>query len=187
VKTSITTSPIDGSVAFRWLTRCRITRIRDRYGEDIFEALFRQIVEICQARGLVGSRCRVMTDATLIAADASELSRAADKELHREQGFATAGTAAHERGSAARQAAASDFVESCDARRGLGKGTGLEVLVDCTFAHRFSEGAPARGCAPIPHHIECGSGARPDPAVADGCPRLMISFHIGCAYPAGCE
>ena len=74
-KTSITTSPIDGSVDLRCLTGCRITRrfsrIRDRYGEDIFEALFRRIVEICQKRGLVGSQCRVMTDATLIAADAA--------------------------------------------------------------------------------------------------------------------
>jgi transposase len=67
--------------AYRWFCRLALpdkvpdhssfTRIRDRYGEDIFEALFRQIVEICQERGLVGSQCRVMTDATLIAADAS--------------------------------------------------------------------------------------------------------------------
>jgi len=48
-----------------------LSRIRDRYGEDIFEALFRRIVEVCQKRGLVAPRCRVMTDATLIAADAA--------------------------------------------------------------------------------------------------------------------
>jgi IS5 family transposase len=67
--------------AYRWFCRLSLpdkvpdhssfSRIRDRYGEDIFEALFRRIVEICQKRGLVGSQCRVMTDATLIAADAA--------------------------------------------------------------------------------------------------------------------
>jgi transposase len=67
--------------AYRWFCRLSLndkvpdhssfSRIRDRYGEDIFEALFRRIVAICQTRGLVGSQCRVMTDATLIAADAA--------------------------------------------------------------------------------------------------------------------
>jgi transposase len=67
--------------AYRWFCRLALpdkvpdhssfSRIRDRYGEDIFEALFRRIVEMCQKRGLVGSQCRVMTDATLIAADAA--------------------------------------------------------------------------------------------------------------------
>ena len=67
--------------AYRWFCRLALddkvpdhsslSRIRDRYGEEIFEALFRRIVEICQKRGLVGSQCRVMTDATLIPADAA--------------------------------------------------------------------------------------------------------------------
>ena len=67
--------------AYRWFCRLALdervpdhsslSRIRDRYGEDIFEALFRRIVEICQKRGLVAPQCRVMTDATLIAADAA--------------------------------------------------------------------------------------------------------------------
>jgi transposase len=67
--------------AYRWFCRLALpdkvpdhsslSRIRDRYGEDIFAALFRRIVEICQKRGLVAPQCRVMTDATLIAADAA--------------------------------------------------------------------------------------------------------------------
>ncbi len=67
--------------AYRWFCRLALadrvpdhssfSRIRDRYGEDIFEALFPRIVEFCQKRGLVGSQRRVMTDATLIAADAA--------------------------------------------------------------------------------------------------------------------
>ena len=57
--------------AYRWFCRLALpdrvpdhssfSRIRDRYGEDIFEALFRQIVEICQERGLVGSQCRILS------------------------------------------------------------------------------------------------------------------------------
>ena len=48
-----------------------LTRIRDRLGEEVFEAVFRRIVGQCQEKGLVKKVCRVMTDATLIAADAS--------------------------------------------------------------------------------------------------------------------
>jgi transposase len=69
------------NLAYRWFCRLSLqdrvpdhsslSRIRDRYGEDIFEALFRRIVEICRTRGLVAPQCRVMTDATLIAADAA--------------------------------------------------------------------------------------------------------------------
>ncbi len=72
---------IHHNFAYRWFCRLALdekvpdhsslSRIRDRYGEDIFEALFRRIVEICQKRGLVAPQCRVMTDATLIAADAA--------------------------------------------------------------------------------------------------------------------
>ena len=69
------------NLAYRWFCRLSLqdrvpdhsslSRIRDRYGEDIFEALFRSIVETCRKRGLVAPQCRVMTDATLIAADAA--------------------------------------------------------------------------------------------------------------------
>ena len=48
-----------------------LTRIRDRLGEETFELVFRKIVEQCKEKGLVKEECRVMTDATLIAADAS--------------------------------------------------------------------------------------------------------------------
>ncbi len=69
------------NLAYRWFCRLSlkdsvpdhssIGRIRDRYGEAIFEAVFRQIVLLCKQKGLVGQECRVMTDATLIAADAA--------------------------------------------------------------------------------------------------------------------
>src|SRR3954469_21850450 len=68
-------------LAYRWFCRLSLedeipehsslTRIRDRLGEEIFEKVFRKIVAQCQQKGLVNERCRVMTDATLIAADAS--------------------------------------------------------------------------------------------------------------------
>jgi IS5 family transposase len=69
------------NLAYRWFCRLlldddvpdhsSLTRIRDRLGEEVFEAVFRQIVSQCQQKGLVKDPCRVMTDATLIAADAS--------------------------------------------------------------------------------------------------------------------
>ena len=69
------------NLAYRWFCRLSLedavpdhsslTRIRDRLGEEVFEAVFRRIVAQCQQKGLVKERCRVMTDATLIAADAS--------------------------------------------------------------------------------------------------------------------
>src|SRR6476659_1167208 len=69
------------NLAYRWFCRLSLedevpdhsslTRIRDRYGEIIFEAVFREIVTQCKHKGLVKDPCRVMTDATLIAADAS--------------------------------------------------------------------------------------------------------------------
>jgi transposase len=68
-------------LAYRWFCRLSLeedvpdhsslTRIRDRLGEQVFEAVFRRIVAQCQEKGLVKEHCRVMTDATLIAADAS--------------------------------------------------------------------------------------------------------------------
>ena len=69
------------NLAYRWFCRLSLaddvpdhsslTRIRDRLGEEVFEAVFRRIVAQCQQKGLVKEPCRVMTDATLIAADAS--------------------------------------------------------------------------------------------------------------------
>ena len=69
------------NLAYRWFCRLSLdddvpdhsslTRIRDRLGEEVFEAVFRRIVAQCQQKGLVKDPCRVMTDATLIAADAS--------------------------------------------------------------------------------------------------------------------
>ncbi len=69
------------NLAYRWFCRLSLeddipdhsslSRIRDRYGEEIFEAVFRRIVAICKDKGLVAHECHVMTDATLIAADAS--------------------------------------------------------------------------------------------------------------------
>ncbi len=69
------------NMAYRWFCRLSpdedvpdhssLTRIRDRLGEGIFESVFRHVVELCRKKGLVHEECRVMTDATLIAADAS--------------------------------------------------------------------------------------------------------------------
>ncbi len=69
------------NLAYRWFCRLSpsddvpdhssLTTIRDRYGEEIFETVFRKIVALCQQKGLVNEECRVMTDATLIAADAA--------------------------------------------------------------------------------------------------------------------
>ena len=72
---------VHDNLAYRWFCRLSLaddvpdhsslTRIRDRLGEEVFEAVFRRIVAQCQQKGLVKEPCRVMTDATLIAADAS--------------------------------------------------------------------------------------------------------------------
>ncbi len=69
------------NLAYRWFCHLPLTedvpnhsslsRIRTRFGERIFEAVFREIVKLCQKKGLVHQECRVMTDATLIAADAA--------------------------------------------------------------------------------------------------------------------
>ena len=69
------------NLAYRWFSRLpldedvpdhsSLTRIRDRLGEEVFEAVFRRIVAQCQEKGLVKEHCRVMTDATLMAAAAS--------------------------------------------------------------------------------------------------------------------
>ena len=69
------------NLAYRWFCRLSphedvpdhssLSRIRDRYGENIFESVFREIVALCRKKGLVHEECCVMTDATLIAADAA--------------------------------------------------------------------------------------------------------------------
>jgi transposase len=69
------------TLAYRWFCRLSLddevpdhsslSRIRDRYGEEIFETAFRRIVELCKEKSLVAQECRVMTDATLIAANAA--------------------------------------------------------------------------------------------------------------------
>lgn len=69
------------NLAYRWFCHLSLedavpdhsslSRIRDRFGEEIFEKVFSQIVVLCKQKGLVGEQCRVITDATLIAADAS--------------------------------------------------------------------------------------------------------------------
>lgn len=69
------------NMAYRWFCRLSpdddvpdhssLSRIRDRLGEEIFQSVFRKIVELCQEKGLVNQECRVMTDATLMAADAA--------------------------------------------------------------------------------------------------------------------
>jgi transposase len=69
------------NLAYRWFCRLSLadvvpdhsslTRIRDRLGEEVFASVFRQIVALCRKKGLVHDECRVMTDATLIAADAA--------------------------------------------------------------------------------------------------------------------
>ena len=72
---------VNYNLAYRWFCHLSLaddvpdhsslTCIRDRLGEEIFESVFRKIVEQCQEKGLVKDECRVMTDATLIAANAS--------------------------------------------------------------------------------------------------------------------
>ncbi|QEG17308.1 IS1182 family transposase [Gimesia maris] len=69
------------NLAYRWFCRLSLeddvpdhssfSRIRDRYGEEIYEQVFHEIVKLCQQYGLVRESCSVMTDATLIAADAA--------------------------------------------------------------------------------------------------------------------
>lgn len=69
------------NLAYRWFCHLplneeipdhsSLTRIRDRLGEEIFSQVFDEIVRLCKQKGLVDENCRVMTDATLIAADAA--------------------------------------------------------------------------------------------------------------------
>lgn len=72
---------VEYHIAYRWFCRLSLddrvpdhsslSRIRDRFGEDVFEAMFTRIVLTCKEKGLVPEQCRVITDATLIPADAS--------------------------------------------------------------------------------------------------------------------
>ena len=69
------------NLAYRWFCRLSLedevpdhssfSRIRDRYGEEIYEQVFHEIVKLCRQHGLVTEKCCVITDATLIAADAA--------------------------------------------------------------------------------------------------------------------
>ena len=103
------------NLAYRWFCRLSLaddvpdhsslTRIRDRLGEEVFEAVFRRIVAQCQQKGLVKEHCRVMTDATLIAADASLNSLVHnDPEQAQTGGRSPAASAANDRWSAQSQA-----------------------------------------------------------------------------------
>jgi transposase len=90
------------NLAYRWFCRLSLeddipdhsslSRIRDRYGEEVFETVFRRIVTLCKEKGLVAQESHVMTDATLIAADASLNSlihndpKEAEKEAVAQQG-----------------------------------------------------------------------------------------------------
>ena len=80
------------NLAYRWFLRyaledkvpdhSALTRIRDRLGEAIFKEAFEKIVEQCQAAGLVKGK-QMLTDATLIEADASLNSIVKKEDLHK--------------------------------------------------------------------------------------------------------
>ena len=84
------------NLAYRWFCRLSpqddvpdhssFTYIRDRHGEEIFQAVFCRIVALCKAKGLVNEECRVMTDATLMAADAATTSMVPKEPAQAEQG-----------------------------------------------------------------------------------------------------
>ena len=74
-RTCVTTWPTAGSVDTPLnedvADHASLSRIRDRLGEEIFVLAFQRIVEQCRKKKLVQQDCRVMTDPTLIAADAA--------------------------------------------------------------------------------------------------------------------
>ena len=83
------------NLAYRWYCRLNLedsvpdhsslSKIRDRYGKEIFEKFFAQILALCKSQGL-GKGERVMTDSTFISADASiESLVAKDEELRLEE------------------------------------------------------------------------------------------------------
>ena len=71
---------ISYNLAYRWYCRLNlsdnvpdhssISKIRDRYGEELFATLFDYILELCSRHGLVKGR-QIITDATLFDANAS--------------------------------------------------------------------------------------------------------------------
>ena len=81
--------------AYRWFCRLSLddevpdhsslTKIRDRLGEEVFATVFRQIVALCRKKGMVHEECRVMTDATLIAADAATVSMVLNEPAQAQQ------------------------------------------------------------------------------------------------------
>ena len=86
---------IQYNLAYRWYCRLSLndpvpdhsslTRIRDRFGEAIFEMFFDHVVKVCKKHGLVKGD-RIMTDSTLIEANASlESLVAIDPELREEE------------------------------------------------------------------------------------------------------
>ncbi len=68
------------NLAYRWFCRLNwddrvphhssLSRIRDRYGQSVFERFFQYVIALCQKMGLVKGEC-LMTDSTLIKANAS--------------------------------------------------------------------------------------------------------------------
>ena len=81
--------------AYRWFCRLSLddevpdhsslTKIRDRLGEEVVESVFRQIVALCRKKGVVHEECAVMTDATLIAADATTVSMVLNEPTQAQQ------------------------------------------------------------------------------------------------------
>jgi transposase len=78
------------NLAYRWFIglsleddvpdHSSLTRIRDRFGEEVFKEVFERVVQQCQKVGLVKGR-KIIADATLIEADAS-----LDSMVKREEG-----------------------------------------------------------------------------------------------------
>ena len=68
------------NLAYRWYCKLEIdsstpdhfsiSKIRDRYGEEVFQIFFDKIVDLCAKHGLVKGE-RIITDGTLIEANAS--------------------------------------------------------------------------------------------------------------------
>lgn len=68
------------NLAYRWYCKLSLedavpdhstlSKIRTRYGEEVFESVFSKVIDICKKEGLVKGE-RIITDGTLIEADAS--------------------------------------------------------------------------------------------------------------------
>ncbi len=69
------------NLAYRWFCRFSLadtipdhssmTRIRDRFGKDVFERIFNQVLELCRERGLLKVKGEVLIDASLVQANAA--------------------------------------------------------------------------------------------------------------------